>query len=269
MLRACRACTRCAWTPLVVCVSTVACATCVTWASAARAYRPFDGTDADVADTGHFELELGPVHWYSQEGNHYLIAPATVLNLGFAPGWELVSDFQSYVGIDVPPDEARVRLLDTDVLVKTVLVEGSVQERGPGPSVAAEFGPLVPNVDGENGFGASLDVIVSQHWRPITLHLNSWVELSRGALEPDWFEGIIVEGDQSESVRPVSEFFVERDFGANETTVSGLVGAIWRARDGLDLDLGLREADVHGERATEIRLGLTWTLALWERTNEP
>jgi hypothetical protein len=40
-------------------------------------------------------------------------------------------------------------------------------------------------------------------------------------------------------------------------------------RGGLDLDLGLREADVHGERATEIRLGLTWTLALWERTNEP
>ena len=53
----------------------------------AHAYRPFDGTDADVAELGTFELELGPVHWYSQGEAHYLIAPATVLNLGYAPGW--------------------------------------------------------------------------------------------------------------------------------------------------------------------------------------
>lgn len=239
---------------------------CATWASSACAYRPFDGTDADVAETGDFELELGPLHWYSQQDSHYLIAPATVLNLGFVHRWELVCDFQNYVGIDQPPGEPRVRLLDTDVLVKTVLVEGSVQDAGPGPSVAAEFGPLVPNINGENGFGASLDVIVSQHWKPLTLHLNNWMELSRGSLQPDWFEGIIVEGDQSKSLRPVSEWYVERDFGANVTTVSGLVGAIWRARDGLDLDVGLREADVGGERATEIRLGLTWAVGLWEPT---
>jgi hypothetical protein len=241
---------------------------CTTWASTARAYRPFDGTDADVAETGDFELELGPVHWYSQQDAHYLIAPATVLNLGFVHRWELVVDFQNYVGIDQPPGEPRVRLLDTDVLVKTVLVEGSVQDAGPGPSVAAEFGPLVPNINGEDGFGASLDVIVSQHWRPLTLHLNNWIELDRGSLQPDYFEGLIIEGDQSRSLRPVSEWYVEHDFGANATTVSGLVGAIWRAREGLDLDVGLREADVNGERATEIRLGLTWAVGLWEPTQE-
>jgi hypothetical protein len=53
----------------------------ITRASSAWAYRPFDGTDADVAGLGDFELELGPVHWYSQNGSHYVIAPATVLNL--------------------------------------------------------------------------------------------------------------------------------------------------------------------------------------------
>jgi hypothetical protein len=230
------------------------------WSTDASAYRPFDGTDSEVADVGHLELELGPVHWYSQGDAHYLLAPATVLNLGLVHRWELVVDFQNYVGIDQPPGEARDRLLDTDVFLKWVLVEGSAQDKGDGPSVAAEFGPLVPNIHGENGFGASLDVIVSQHWRPLTLHLNNWVELSRGDLQPTWFEGLIIEGNQDEPVRPVSEWFVQYDFGERSTIFSGLVGAIWHARDSLDFDVGLREANLSGQRATEVRLGLTWTL---------
>jgi hypothetical protein len=236
----------------------------ITATSAAQAYRPFDGTDADVAALGDFELELGPVHWYSQGDSHYLLAPATVLNLGFLPRWELVVDFQNYVGIDQPPGEARDRLLDTDILVKTVLVEGSLQDKGSGPSVAAEFGPLVPNVNGEESFGASLDVITSQHWSWITVHLNSWLELSRGDLRPDWFEGAIIEGNTEATVRPVSEWYVSYDFGSSQTTVSGLVGAIWRAGDPIDFDFGLREASVAGTRATEVRLGFTWTLGVWE-----
>src|SRR5215472_11484955 len=121
-------------------VTTLAAASlAVFWGSPARAYRPFDGTDADVADLGNFELELGPVQWYSQGPGHYLVAPATVLNLGFARGWELVGDFQNFVGLDPLPGEARVRLLDTDVLLKAVLVSGSLQGDGPGPSAAVEF----------------------------------------------------------------------------------------------------------------------------------
>ncbi len=44
---------------ILVILGTVASAT-NSWA-----YRPFDGTDADVARVGEFELELGPVNWYS------------------------------------------------------------------------------------------------------------------------------------------------------------------------------------------------------------
>src|ERR1700677_3024490 len=152
----------------------------VTATTAAHAYRPFDGTDADVAGLGDFELELGPVHWYSQGESHYLLAPATVLNLGFLPRWELVVDFQNSVGIDPPPGEARDRLLDTDRLFKTILLEGSLQDKGPGPSVAVELGPLVPEVNADQGFGASVDVITTQKWSALTVHLNSWLELSRG-----------------------------------------------------------------------------------------
>jgi hypothetical protein len=239
-----------------------------TLSAQAWAYRPFDGTDADVADTGDFELELGPVHWYSQGDSHYAIAPATVLNLGLVPRLELVVDFQDFVGIDVPQGQPRVQLLDTDVLVKYVLVPGVLQGKGDGPSVAAEVGPLVPNVNGQEGFGASADVIVSERWRGFTIHANSWFELTRGDLHLDWFEGVILEGAFSAPVRPVSELFVEHEFVANVTTWSALVGAIWRAKDGLDLDVGLREARVGDERATEVRLGLTWTLGLWEPTEE-
>jgi hypothetical protein len=229
----------------------------------AYAYRPFDGTDADVAGLGEFELELGPVHWYSQAGNHYLIAPATVLNLGIFRGVELVVDFQNYVGIDEAPGEARDRLLDTDVFVKGVLRRGSVQGES-GISIAAEVGPLLPNVNGENGYGASCNVIASQHWNDFTMHVNNWVELTRGKLHLDWFEGVILEGSQDATVRPVTELYVERELVTGEMTWSALVGAIWRAREGLDFDVGLREAVVGDDPVSEIRLGLTWALPVWE-----
>ena len=98
--------------------------------------------------------------------------------------------------------------------------------------------------------------------------MNSWLELSRGDLRPDWFEGAILEGNTDAQVRPVSEWYISYDFGSRQTTVSGLVGGIWKARDDLDLDLGLREASVGGDRATEIRLGLTWTLGVWTPAEE-
>jgi len=57
---------------------------------AALAYRPFDGTDAAVADPGEMEVELQPAGGKSSGGQKTLIAPATVLNYGFAKGWEAV-----------------------------------------------------------------------------------------------------------------------------------------------------------------------------------
>ena len=56
----------------------------------AFAYRPFDGTDAAVADPGEMEVELQPAGGKSSGGQKTLIAPATVLNYGFAKDWEVV-----------------------------------------------------------------------------------------------------------------------------------------------------------------------------------
>jgi hypothetical protein len=238
------------------------------WVSPARAYRPFDGTDADVADVGNFELELGPASWYFLGPGHYLVAPATVLNLGFAPGWEFVADFQNFVGLDPLPGQPRFRLLETDALLKLLVVPGSLQGAGAGPSAAVEFGPLLPNVNGENGVGASCDLVVSQRWPGLVVHANNWIQLTRGTRDVDWFEGVILEGSLRDAFRPVGEVFVEHEWVTGVTTWSGLVGGIWRARSGLDLDVGLREARMGALALTEVRLGLTWTVGVW-RPEEP
>jgi len=64
----------------------------LTSARGALAYRPFDGTDADTAELGSFELEMGPVQYYRQGPRNYLITPALVLNLGIFEATELVID---------------------------------------------------------------------------------------------------------------------------------------------------------------------------------
>ncbi|MBV9948389.1 MAG: hypothetical protein JOZ69_16175 [Myxococcales bacterium] len=233
------------------------------WSTPAWAYRPFDGTDADVAQPGEFELELAPAQFYVQSGARYLLAPTAVLNLGFAPRWEAVVDFQDVLGLQEVPGQARVRLVDTDVLAKVLLVRGSLQRGGPWPSVAAEFGPLLPNVNGESGFGALCSLIVSARSKYLTAHANTAVALTRGDLDLSWFEGLIVEGVPEWRLRPVSELFVEHAWGAGVTTLSALVGVVWRAADGLDLDAGVRRARVGSDWATELRLGFTWSVGLW------
>jgi hypothetical protein len=229
----------------------------------AFAYRPFDGTDADVADLGDFEIELGPVHWYSRGPGHYVIAPATVLNLGFARGWEIVGDLQNLVAIDRVPRQPSDELIEADVLLKAVVVRGSMQGEGSGPSVAVEAGPLLPQFNGVDRFGGSFNAIVSQRWKDFTIHVDDWAELTRGDLHFDWFTGVILEGPFEARVRPVGELYVEHEWIANFTTWSALVGAIWRAGEGLDLDAGLRVARVGDERASEVRLGFTWAVGGW------
>jgi hypothetical protein len=61
-------------------------------------------------------------------------------------------------------------------------------------------------------------------------------------------------------VRPVAEVFGEQASGGPRTS-SALIGAIWRARDDLTFDVGLRVAHAGEELVREVRLGLTWTFS--------
>jgi hypothetical protein len=240
-------------------------------ASPVLAYRPFDGTDADTAELGHFELELGPAHYYRLGSQNFLIAPATVLNLGILKNTELVIDANDFVALGpLTPGVSRVSLQGDDVLLKHTFREGTLQEKT-GVSIAAEGGVLTPeiNVPGQAGVGASLDVITSYRWSWGTVHWNEWFELTRDT-HADLFTGVILEGPHDWRVRPVAEFFYDTDFDGDQTG-SGLLGAIWEVRESFALDLGLRGARVNTEYAGEVRLGFTWAIRVWgvTKTEEP
>src|SRR5262249_7904666 len=111
------------------------------WCSEAEAFRPFDGTDAAVAETGEIEIELGPVEYLRMGADRALLAPDLRINYGFIPGWEAALEGRLTHGLtaDVP----GTSLVESQALLKGVLREGTLQEK-PGPSIATEFGVLLP-----------------------------------------------------------------------------------------------------------------------------
>jgi hypothetical protein len=221
------------------------------WSSAALAYRPFDGTDAAVAAPGEMEIELQPAGRLQDEGGTSLIAPHTVINYGFTEGWEAV--FEGTGQTPLSPS-GPTNLVGAGAFLKHVLVPGVLQDKA-GASVATEFGVLLPDSTGNSGVGASLAGIVSQRWDWGTVHFNAEAALTRER-HGDIFTGVIFEGPNSWTVRPVAEIFYENEFGKEET-ISGLVGLIWRVRDDLSFDVGVRHALTNAHPVNEIRAGLT------------
>ncbi len=227
----------------------------VAWPLAASAYRPFNSTDAAVADRGDVEIEFGPLGYLVEGSDRVLVAPSLILNWGFASRWEAVLEGRHFVELGSDVQEPRIRVEDTAFSLKTVLRDGALQARS-GPSVATELAALLPTVHGEGGVGAECTVILSQRWPDLTVHVNAAAAWTR-AHAPGAFGGIILEGHDAWTVRPVAEVFVEgeRDL---PTTISGLLGTIWRTSDRLSLDAAIRLARAGGVSTTELRLGLTW-----------
>ena len=217
---------------------------------------------ASVAERGTVEIELGPIGWLRQGSDEALVAPSLVVNWGFAERWELVLEGRHLVHLGNETAEPPLRVEGTALSLKHVLREGSLQERG-GVSVATELGALLPTIHGEPGVGAQWAIIVSRRWAELTVHLDGAVAWTR-AHEPGAFGGVIVEGRDAWTVRPVAEVFLEGERGA-ATTVSALAGAIWRVREGLSLDAALRRARAGGVDTTELRLGLTWSFEVTAR----
>src|SRR6267378_43038 len=228
----------------------------IAWSGPAWAYRPFDGTDAAVAAPGELEIELQPAGRLHEGGNTTLVAPATVINYGLSEGWEAVFEGQ---GQTLLSPSGPTSLTSAGAFLKHVLQPGSLQDKT-GPSVATEFGVLLPDSTGSSGVGASLAGIVSQRWDWGTIHLNAATALTRDH-HADVFLGGIIEGPSKWTIRPVAEFFYEKEFRQSET-ISGLVGLIWRVRDNLSFDVGLRHALTNGHQVNEVRAGLTFGFPL-------
>ena len=235
--------------------SAVALATAA-WSVPALAYRPFDGTDAAVAAPGEVEIELQPAGRLREGGTNTLVAPATVFNYGLSEGWEAVLEGQGQTPLS---PSGPTSLTAAGAFLKHVLVPGSLQGNT-GPSVATEFGMLLPDSTGNSGVGARMAGIVSQRWDWGTVHLNAETALTRDH-RADVFLDSIVEGPAKWTVRPVAEFFYEREFGQSET-LSALVGLIWQVRDNLSFDVGLRHARTNGHPVNEVRAGMTFGFPL-------
>ena len=216
------------------------------------AYRPFNGTDAAVAEPGILELELGPIEYFEVGSTPTLFSPDVVINYGIGERWELV--LQGRLAHELLPDSQGPNLIDNGVFLKGILREGTLQDK-PGPSIATEFGLLLPATRDDPGTGASLALIVSQRWRDLTLHLNAEVAMSRHQFV-DTAYSVILEGPYRWPVRPVAEFFYEREYGGSEIG-SGLVGAIWQVSDHLAVDFALRGGWIDGVAFKEVRAGVT------------
>ena len=227
------------------------------WCGEVEAYRPFDGTDAAVAETGEIEIELGPVEYLRAGAERTLLAPDLRINYGFTPGWEAALEGKLTHGLTagVP----GTSLVESQALLKGVLREGSLQDK-PGPSIATEFGVLLPGINDQHGTGAVLNGIVSQRWDWGTAHLNVQLELTRQQ-HVDYFLDTIIEGPRDWPVRPVAEFFYENDVSLFRTG-SALVGAIWQVQDNIAVDFGFRGARINGQTAGEIRAGITFAFGV-------
>jgi hypothetical protein len=222
----------------------------------AFAYRPFDGTDAAVADPGELEVELQPAGVRHEQGTQTLIAPWTVLNFGLNGGWEAVFEGRGETPLVA---SGQTELIGAAASLKHVVVPGSLQDKT-GPSVATEFGVLLPDSTGDSGVGAGWAGIVSQRWDWGAVHFNVETALTRHH-HADAFIGTIIEGPSKWKVRPVAEVFYEKEFGLEET-VSGLVGLIWQASDKLAFDVAYRYAVTNGHPVNEVRAGLTFAVPL-------
>jgi hypothetical protein len=238
-------------------VAALAAAAVSLWCGEAEAYRPFDGTDAAVAETGEVEIELGPVEYLRVGAERMLLAPDLRINYGFIKGWEASLEGKLTHGLTagIP----GTSLVESQALLKGVLREGSLQEK-PGPSIATEFGVLLPGINDQHGAGAVLNGIVSQRWDWGTTHFNAQIELTREQ-HVDYFLDTIIEGPHDWPVRPVAETFYERDVSVFRTG-SALVGAIWQVQDNIAVDFGLRGARVNNQTAGEIRAGVTFAFGV-------
>jgi hypothetical protein len=240
------------------CVGMVATA----FSGTAFAYRPFDGTDGAVAKLGEMEVELAPADVMRDGSLSTVIAPFTILNFGIAPDWEAVFSGQGQFPQFATDDPFSIA--GVSAFLKHVVRPGVLQDQS-GPSVAVEFGPLLPGFRADQGYGADLAVIASQRWEWGTVHWNLQAQYTRDH-HPDGFMGAIVEGPDKWKVRPVAEFYYEDEIGVSRTT-SALVGAIWQVREDLAFDIAVRHAVVSDRGAgwhpvEEVRAGVTFAFPM-------
>jgi hypothetical protein len=236
----------------------------VQWAEPgpALAYRPFDSTDADVADAGELELELGPIGHLREGASKFRIAPAVIANFGLKNERELVLEGRASTPMGTASDNSQTVFGDTALSLKQIHRRGTLQEEQ-GVSIASECGVLLAEINGSPGTGAGCAGIVSHRARWATAHVNLGGFLDR---EHHWKSilGFILEGPYAWPVRPVMELVFDRN-SSGAWSNGALVGMIWRVQDHLAFDMAVRAARTNAEPVYEWRAGFTWAFQVVKR----
>ena len=243
--------------------STIAClaVSAACWSPAAYAYRPFEGTDANTAEEGSFELEIGAGR-LRRGGEKSLQLPSVVANWGIAHDTEIVLEGQLDRRLGDTVDSHRTSIDETALSIKHVFQRGTLQKAA-GPSIAGECGILLPTVYGPPSTGATCAMITSLSGSAGAVHLNGALTRTREHTT-NRFVGVIVEGPDEWKIRPVAEFITQR-IPSEARINSVLLGAIWKRSDDLSFDIGLRRGRADGENITEAKIGLTWSFAMGKK----
>ncbi|MEQ8457109.1 MAG: hypothetical protein RLO52_03970 [Sandaracinaceae bacterium] len=224
----------------------------------ARAYL-IDLNDARVVEHGTMELELQPVgYWQTVVGEeeHYLVAPSAQIYWGFGEGWDLLLLTRGWALLDDVPDQSRYALQEQMIATRTLLVDGGYSSEGErdGISLALQTGLLLPGVEAETGFGASLALLFAQRWDAGTLHLNVWTNFTQERTF-ELFVAAVMEGPDAWPVVPTIEVWFDLDDGV--PMLSGLVGALIPIGDEFALQGGVRMGGWEGWLDLEVRVS-TW-----------
>jgi hypothetical protein len=230
-------------------------------AHVAHAYRPFDSTDAAVADPGEIEIELGPVAYTDSPHASITEAPVLTVNAGLVNRWEAVLDASR--AITRSANENDIETVETALLLKRVLRAGVLQEQTDW-SVATEFGVLLPTVNADDDYGATLALIGSREVGRTLIHVNAGIAQNRDG-RAELFGGLIIEAVASAPVRPVAELTFDYERGTDTRSAGALVGAIWQPGENLNFDMAVRAVREEHEWSYEGRVGLTWAFALVRR----
>ena len=116
----------------------------------AVALRPFVSTDADVAEPGELEVELGYLGFRRRTGATAVVTPALRLNLGIVRDLEVVAEFEA-AHVLSPRMHPRSEVRNAALSLKGVAREGTLQQ-GSGPSLAVEASLLLPTARDERSF---------------------------------------------------------------------------------------------------------------------
>jgi len=218
----------------------------------AHAYRPFSTTDADVADAGELEIELGYFTVERTDGEDTFKIPQLVLNYGLTRKLEVIGEFE----VEKSSGESG-EIADAAVLLKGVIKEGALQDQA-GISFAVEAGMLIPST-GNDRFGFEGLGIISGRLPRFTYHLSLGGGFDKADREEFAVWGAILELPLSPSMRLVGEVSGE-SVGGEKAESSALLGFIWESEvTGNSFDGGIRRGTSSAAPDWELTLGWTFS----------